>query len=313
MQEIIEKITLYAVGGAGGAVAGTILLTFQISPVTRDESTAMLIIMSILGILVSVAIVAYRQERIAKKNGKVRNEIVSLITHEMRTGLTSTGWTIQFILDNYTGVLKESDRKMLQDAIASIRTTVVHAVNLLDVSILDIGKLSISLAWVTLAEVEEMINETIERYSVGTRQRGIEFRTEVRLDQKRQVEVDMLRLRIILENLLENALQYTSEGKNEITLSVTNDDTHLHVRVQDTGIGIPKGEQGKIFSEFFRASNARKRLSTGSGIGLYMSDQYVKAHRGTIRFESIENKGTTFLIAIPLKTEANVNEFLTKM
>ncbi len=85
------------------------------------------------------------------------------------------------------------------------------------------------------------------------------------------------------------------------------------ISVSDTGIGIPESEQEKIFGEFYRASNARVKLSSGSGIGLYTCAQYVQAHRGTIRFESKENVGTTFFITIPLKTIADVNEFLNKI
>lgn len=85
------------------------------------------------------------------------------------------------------------------------------------------------------------------------------------------------------------------------------------MKVTDTGMGIPIEEQENIFSAFFRASNARRKQSTGSGIGLHMCYQYVKVHHGTIRFESTEGKGTTFYITIPLKTSADVKEFMEKM
>ena len=106
-------------------------------------------------------------------------------------------------------------------------------------------------------------------------------------------------------------MQYARGG--EIKVDIENTDESMNIVVSDNGIGIPIEEQEKIFEEFYRASNARDKVSSGSGIGLYMCDQYVKAHHGTMRFESKENVGTTFYISIPLKTTANVNEFLNKI
>ena len=77
-----------------------------------------------------------------------------------------------------------------------------------------------------------------------------------------------------------------------------------------SGIGIPDAAKDKIFGEFFRAENARKALSAGSGIGLYTAQQYSKAHKGSIRFESKEGVGTTFYVTIPLKTVADVKGFV---
>ena len=114
-------------------------------------------------------------------------------------------------------------------------------------------------------------------------------------------------------NLLENAIQYTINEKKLVEVNIDNTAKNLNIKVADTGIGIPKGEQKKIFDEFYRASNARVKLQTGSGIGLYACAQYVKAHKGTIKFDSKENEGTTFYITIPLKTEVNINEFMEKI
>jgi signal transduction histidine kinase len=118
-----------------------------------------------------------------------------------------------------------------------------------------------------------------------------------------------LRLRIIFENLLENAINYTEGDKKEVSVFVGNDAKNLILRISDTGIGIPESEQKNIFSEFYRAANARVLLSSGSGIGLYLTDQYVKAHHGSIDFKSEENKGTTFNVKIPLRTSLEVKEF----
>lgn len=312
MNQLIEKIIFSVLGGIIGFIVGIFLLKLPFYMV--GNSYFVILLTTIIGIFATISINEYRKEKQIKKEDEIRNETVALITHEMRTALTSTGWAIQSILKSYDNALKEGDKKMLEDLVKSIHITVMHTVNLLDVSLLDIGKLLISLESVRLEKIEELIKETVEKYKLGAEKNNVNIITEINLKKEMAVEVDTLRIRIILENLLENALQYIdTSDKKEIKTSVTNDDKNLNIVVSDSGIGIPKSEQSEIFNEFFRASNARKRLSSGSGIGLFLCEQYIKAHKGTIRFESEENKGTTFFITIPLKTNADVEEFLKKI
>lgn len=313
MDDILEKIATYAVGGLCGFVAGMILLSFNMIDEGPGHASAVVPVTTLIGMLAAITLFEYRKNRLIKRNQKIRDETVALITHEMRTGLTSTGWAIQYVIQNYGDKLTDDDRKMLDGVVDSIHTTVMHSVNLLDVSLLDIGKLAISLEWMGLDRIHKLLAEIVEKYTFGARGRGIELTADIQLDQDRQVEVDKVRLRIILENLLENAIQYTLGEKREIHVAINNDKANLYIKVSDTGIGIPEEEKPKIFSEFYRASNARKRLSSGSGIGLYICRQYVIAHRGAIRFESIKDEGTTFYISLPLKTVADVKEFLTKI
>lgn len=306
MREILERVVFYTLGGFVGFIV-----------IWLFASVGIYILNSICGVLIGIIlfilIYEYNKERIMKRNNKLRDETVALITHEMKTGLTSTGWAIQLILQNYSDSLKEEDKKMLESSVSSIHGIVMHSINLLNISLLDIKKLSLSLEWVNLDQVEKMFKETIDRYMYGVKRKDIILSSEIKLDKDKAVEVDMVRLRIIFENLLENALQYTIEPKKEILVKIFNDDRHMYFSVKDGGIGIPKDEQKKIFGEFYRATNARKSKHGGSGIGLYTCKQYVTAHKGTIDFESIENEGTTFEVSIPLKTSADTNDFLKKL
>lgn len=316
MNNPIHRILLYSIGALIGAGAGSLLVAVYmpvVDPMCQDLVSKA---MPLIGLLVTMIIVEYQQERFMKKSQAIRDETVALITHEMRTSLTSTGWAIGLVLKKYDQHLEATDKKLLTGVVDSIHTTVMHSVNLLDVSLLDIGKLTISLEWTKLAKVTEMVKEMLEKYTMGAQNHGISLQTGIEIDDARMAELDLLRLRIILENLLENAIQYVGkEGTDDkkITFKIFTDEKQLHIEVGDNGIGIPEAEHHKIFGEFYRASNARKKLSTGSGIGLYTSAKYVTAHRGNIRFESKEGVGTTFFITIPLKTEADVQGFLNKI
>ena len=314
MESNTEKIIFSILGVATGIVAGIFIVSFPIPILDDNIDIFIIILIGIIGGLLFTILNNIKNNKMLKENEKLRGETIALTTHEMRTSLTSTSWVVSFILSNYKQYITNDDKKTLEDVLKSIRTTVMHTVNLLDISLLDIGKLAISLEWVSLKKVEEMINEVIEKYSIGAKKEGIELKVNIKLDYNDKVEVDNLRLRIILENLLENAIQYTRDIPNkEIRVDVNNTQTLLNIVISDNGIGVPLSEQGDIFGEFYRASNARRKLSSGSGIGLHLCKQYVNAHHGTIKFESKEGVGTTFDITLPLKSVADTNEFLSKI
>ncbi len=105
----------------------------------------------------------------------------------------------------------------------------------------------------------------------------------------------------IVENLVGNAIKYTSEGGSVDVLFSRHGADEVRFEVKDTGIGIPRDEQGKLFREFFRASNAKKFTSEGTGLGLALVKQSVERHRGRIELTSDEGHGTTVVIELPVR------------
>ncbi len=313
MYKVIERTFLLALGAIIFIALGYLMSPILLFYINNYTNIFLVTGFTVMGILFSAVIQFYINYTRSKEAVNMRNENTALITHEMRTSLTSTSWAITYILNNYSSDIKKYDIKMLENIIKSIHTTIMHTVNLLDTSLVDIGKLSISLQWVNLSEVEDMIKEIIEKYKMGIEGQNIKFISSIKLDHELNMEVDFLRLRIIIENLLENSIQYVSGENKIIEIKVNNTDKRLNLIVRDNGIGIPKKEQDKIFGEFYRASNARRKMTNGSGIGLYMCKQYIKSYNGTIDFESRENEGTTFNISLPLNTSADVNEFLKQV
>lgn len=105
---------------------------------------------------------------------------------------------------------------------------------------------------------------------------------------------------MIFQNLLTNAVKYT-ERKGEININIKKDGLNVLVSVADTGYGIPKNVQTKIFTKMFRADNARVKDPDGAGLGLYIIKSTLEKTGGKIWFESVENKGSTFYVTIPLE------------
>ncbi len=102
-------------------------------------------------------------------------------------------------------------------------------------------------------------------------------------------------LYMVFQNVLANAVEYTPKG-GSINLSVSNVNGKLLIVVKDTGYGIPKNQQDKIFTKFFRADNVREKDTDGTGLGLYIVKSIVENLGGKVWFESVENKGATFFI-----------------
>lgn len=104
---------------------------------------------------------------------------------------------------------------------------------------------------------------------------------------------------MIIQNLLSNALKYTVKGG--VIISISKEKEDILIKVADTGLGIPKEQHDKIFQKLFRADNVRETDTEGTGLGLYIIKSILDNTGGTIRFESVQNKGTTFFVTIPLK------------
>ena len=118
------------------------------------------------------------------------------------------------------------------------------------------------------------------------------------------VELDIDKIRMVLDNLIENAIKYTPVG-GEIMVTLNTDRVNaaravIEIIVKDSGIGIDEKAQHDIFTKFYRATNAKRTEPNGSGLGLYIAKTIIEAHHGSIWFESTEGKGTEFHVELPV-------------
>jgi two-component system sensor histidine kinase VicK len=119
-------------------------------------------------------------------------------------------------------------------------------------------------------------------------------------EESAEVGADPELMRVVFQNLISNALKYTpTNGK--ISIDVQPSNSHVDVKIADSGYGIPKVQQNKVFTKMFRADNIRDKVTDGTGLGLYIVKAIVKQSGGKISFESEEGKGTTFFVTLPIK------------
>lgn len=226
-----------------------------------------------------------------------KDELLSIVSHQLATPVASMKWYLEMLLDGDMGKLtKEQEEHIttLQTSAGSLSELVSM---ILDVSRIQLGRMKVDRSDVNL---EEFFKQVIVNIDAKADQLGVNFIKKI--PKKLPVtQSDKRLLHMTLENLLSNAVKYTPKG-GKATLTVTIENNILHYTVKDTGCGIPKSEQGKVFGKLFRASNVQK--IDGNGFGLFAAKGAVEALGGTISFDSKEGKGTTFTVSIPLNKKS---------
>lgn len=226
---------------------------------------------------------------------RIRNEFISIASHELKTPLTSI--KLQTQMTQIAAEKNEAQaysRERMKKFVNQIDRQADRLANLiedmLDVSRISLGKLSLDIQPTSL---NSLIQETLESMAELIKQNGNEI--ICKLEPNVIANIDRFRMEQVIINLLTNAIKY-GEGK-PITLSLSKHGNQASISVQDQGMGIAKENQERIFARFERAVTA-KNIS-GLGLGLYISQQIVQAHHGTIIVKSAPNEGACFIVNIP--------------
>jgi len=234
---------------------------------------------------------------------QIKTEFVSLAAHQLRTPLSAIKWSLKMILDGDLGPLPKEQADFLHKALLS-NERLIHLVNdLLDVTRIEEGRFIYKSEEKEIAKIVETV---FNSYLDLAKEKEISLELEKLKDEFPLIRVDEEKIKLAVQNLIENAMIYTlPKGKVKVTMDIKNGD--FFFSVQDTGIGIPKEVQERIFTKFFRASNAAKIDTEGSGLGLFITKNIIEAHGGKIWFESEEGKGTTFYFTLPVSKEKKEN------
>lgn len=238
--------------------------------------------------------------RLTKSNDKLKaldeakDEFVSMASHQLRTPLTSIKGYISMVVDGDAGEINDVQKKMLGQALFSSQRMVYLISDLLNVSRLRTGKFAIEAKSIYLPDlVESEMGQLIE----GAKSKNITLSFE-KPSEFPILNLDDMKLRQVVMNFTDNAIYYTPSG-GKITVSLKDKKDSVEFTVKDTGIGVPKDEQHKLFAKFYRAENARKARPDGTGLGLFMAQKVIVAQGGAIIFDSKEGKGSTFGFSFP--------------
>ena len=241
-----------------------------------------------LELALSAAIGFERIQQLARalsESNEFKDDLLAMLAHDFKGPLT--------VITGYCELLLESSPPALHEELETIHSQAQRLVRLSEDAVAlaqtQAGGFSLDRS---VLDLREVVAE-----SVKARNRAddrIRFESP---DQPVPVSLDPARFNYVLDNLLMNALKY-SEG--EVLVRVSRGDENASIAVTDRGIGIPKNELAQVFTRFGRASNARRKGVSGSGVGLYVSRKIVEVHGGSISVASAERRGSTFTISLPL-------------
>lgn len=232
-----------------------------------------------------------------KEIDSAKTEFVSLASHQLRTPLSAINWYTEMLLSEDAGAITDMQREYLGEVSRGSRRMVELVNALLNVSRIELGTFAVQPEPTDVVELaRDVINEL--KSKILEKKLRIE---EVYAENLPKMMVDPKLTRIVFQNLLTNAVKYTpEEGKISISIAMSADETMFTIAVSDTGYGIPKEDQSRIFTKLFRASNIREKETDGTGLGLYIIKSIVEHSGGTVTFESEEGKGTTFTLTLPV-------------
>jgi signal transduction histidine kinase len=236
-------------------------------------------------------VLAEQNERLRELD-RMKDQFVGTVSHELRTPLTSMLGYLELVLEGEVGDLGDDQRHFLDIVNRNCARLNTLIDDILEVSRIDAGRMSLKKEWVDLGE---LMPDAVELARAAAERNDVVLRLSA--PKQLQLCADPVRLRQLLDNLMSNAIKFTPRG-GTVAVSASSRGELARLEVSDTGVGIPEQEVGNLFDRFFRASTAAS--IQGTGLGLSIVKSIVELHGGTIAVDSEVGAGTSFRVELPI-------------
>jgi signal transduction histidine kinase len=228
---------------------------------------------------------------------RMKTEFVSVASHQLRTPLTAIKLFTDMLLKGEVGKLNAEQVEYLNHIYQSTDSMVILVYDLLNVTRIESGKLIINPQPTSIEKLIKLLISEVRPLALN-KKISINFQAQ---DSFPDVPVDQNLFRQVIHNLITNAIRYSPEKIGKIDIKLEKGDGRFIISVADNGIGIPESVKNRMFNKFFRADNAVRIATEGTGLGLYVSKLIIESSGGKIWFESSEGSGTTFFVTMPLR------------
>ena len=244
-------------------------------------------------------VAVFRDMSEERRIDKVKSEFITLVSHQLRTPLSSIRWNLEMLLESVQREKLSGEEHDYLDEIEASNSRMVHLVDaLLNVSRLELGTLQPKLENVSLSG---LLSDVIDCFKLELRRKKVTVKIDVDARGTLNPATDRSLLHLIVENLVSNAIKYGKEnGELLVKLSGDTGGKNAFIAVSDQGIGIPERERGMLFQKMFRCSNAKAADTNGNGLGLYISKIAADTIGAKIDVVSSEGKGATFTVTVPM-------------
>ena len=261
-----------------------------------DPDTVSLIVLALTIVLFVITFSITRSLEALAEANQLKSEFISIVSHQLRSPLSNLKWVIEILTSGRIGKIEKKQSEYL--GILQNNTNRMEELisDLLIVSRIEQGKLPLHK---TKFSLQDLAKDVISAF----KPLALTSNVTVRLESSEllpKVLADSSRIKLVVENFLDNAIRYTKKG-GEVKIKIELKKKKLLFSVKDNGVGIPKEDQKHIFQKFFRSRSVFNHQTDGSGLGLYIAKSIIERSKGKISFQSQENKGSTFWFTIPIK------------
>ena len=226
---------------------------------------------------------------------KAKSDFLSVAAHQLRTPLSAVHWVNSVLLEEEMGKLTDEQKSYVMKAEES-NNRMIHLVDeMLTITRMESGKLEYHFYALPLNDI---LGTVVQDFLPKAKEKELKLTYTSERNIATDVSVDPEKIRFVFENLLENAIRYTPKG-GTVEVMLTRKKDLLLTTIKDSGIGISEKDQKTIFTKFFRAANAARVVTDGSGLGLFLAKTIALRHGGTVTFESVLGKGSTFTVFLP--------------
>lgn len=231
---------------------------------------------------------------------KMRSEIISITSHQLRTPLSVVKGNLEMVLGGDLGKITKGQKEILEEAFLGNERMIKLINDLMDVAKIDEGRFELKLEPIKL---EDLVAEVVKEILPLAKEKHVSLSYTPPSVPLPKLKIDRQRVKQVFQNLIDNAIKYSRiDSRGRVTVEVQKDTQFLKVVIKDNGIGILQDEQDKMFERFFRGSNVTQLdPGGGTGLGLYIAKAIIEQSGGKIWFVSKEGRGTTFYITLPYK------------
>ena len=242
--------------------------------------------------------IADATKQLRRKNGelerlhKTKDDFISMASHQLRPKITASAGFLD-LMDNTKPAFSADQAELLGLAKQGLKQMTEIISDMLDISRMDSGGITLDT---TKTDIIALAAEEVKRANMAGSTARIHLVNGLK-SKSYAVELDRLKIREVIKNLLDNALQYS---KDEIVMHLfPGDNKFIELMVRDSGIGLTRSEQARLFEKFYRSDGAKKLRPNGSGIGLYAAKLIVEAHGGSMIVKAKKGEGTTIGFRLP--------------
>lgn len=224
---------------------------------------------------------------------KMKDEFLSIVSHELKTPVTPIKGYLELLLDGDLGRINKKQREALETSLRRIQHLQRMIDDIVDISRMRSEKMKFDMKPIDLSNI---IEDTIKEMRVLAYEKQVDISEN--MPRPLHVTADETRMAQVVSNLIDNSIKFSTNG-GRITINAEKEDRSMHVKISDTGPGIPKKHHKKIFEKFYQVDSSPTREFDGTGLGLPICEKIIKKHGGSIWVESKVGEGSTFHFTLP--------------